>query len=223
MKDETYMFLQDSREKKNIARSARNKRTHTGKRGGVKLPSDYMTEKEKKQMNGECKSYRLNSPMKWDEFKPMPDDLKIAYIKAIREKYNAPDTQIAKMLGITQAPASVEFRRLGIGAGKTKGRCTAWDKEGFFAWIGGASVPTTNPAEVPQAEKPEPEQHEEPVSVPVVEAKTDSTEKLKAIPVAGSMTFEGSVEAVLNSIRDLLGGANVHISITWATLPDMEV
>lgn len=215
MKDETFMFLQDSREKKNIARSARNKRTHTGKRGGVKLPSDYMTEKEKKKMNGECKSYKLNSPMKWAEFKSMPDDLKIAYIKAIREKYNAPDTQIAKMLGITQPPVSVEFRRLGIGAGKTKGRCTAWDKAGFLAWISGVPVPTTDTAEVPQAETPEPEQHEEPVTAPVVEVKTDSTEKLKAIPKSGSMAFEGSVEAVLNSIRDLLGNETVHISITW--------
>lgn len=223
MKDETYLFIQDVRDKKNTARSARNKRTHTGKRGGVKLPSDYMTEKEKKKMNGECKSYRLNSPMKWAEFKTMPDDVKIIYIKAIREKYNAPDSQIAKMLGITQAPASVEFRRLGIGAGKTKGRCTAWDKEGFFAWISGVPVPTTDTAEVPQAETPEPEQHEEPVVVPVVEIPPVRTETMKAIPNSGSMTFEGSVEAVMNSIRDLLGGANVHISITWDTLPDIEV
>ena len=48
-----------------------------------------------------------------------------------------------------------------------------------------------------------------------LEVKTDSTEKLKAIPKSGSMTFEGSVEAVLNSIRDLLGNETVHISITW--------
>ena len=168
-------------------------------------------------MNCEVKSYRLNSPMKWAEFKSMPDDLKIAYIKAIREKYNAPDSQIAKMLGITQAPASVEFRRLGIGAGKTKGRCTAWDKEGFFAWIIGVPVPTTDTAEVPQAETPEPEQHEEPVSVPVVQTQPANTAKLKAIPDSGSMTFEGSVEGILDSIYRLLGGANVHISITWDT------
>ena len=215
MKDETYMFLQDSREKKNIARSARNKRTHTGKRGGVKLPSDYMTEKEKKKMNGECKSYRLNSPMKWAEFKSMPDDLKIAYIKAIREKYNAPDTYIGQMFGVAQTNVSKEIRRLGIGNGKTRSGRTHWDKAGFLAWISGVPVPTTDTAEVPQAETPEPEQHEEPVTAPVVEVKTDSTEKLKAIPKSGSMTFEGSVEAVLNSIRDLLGNETVHISITW--------
>lgn len=223
MKDETYLFIQDVREKKNVARSARSKRTHTGKRGGVKLPSDYMTEKEKKQMNGECKSYRLNSPMKWAEFKSMPDDVKIIYIKAIREKFNAPDTYIAKMFDIAQTAVSKEIKRLGIGNGKTRSGRTKWDKAGFLAWIGGVPVPTADTVEAPPTETAEPEQPEEPVAVPVVDMQTGSTEKPKAIPDAGSMTFEGSVEAVLNSIRDLLGGANVHISIIWATLPDMEV
>lgn len=46
MKDETYLFHSDCRDKKNVARSARNKRTHNGKSGGVKFPSDYMTKKE---------------------------------------------------------------------------------------------------------------------------------------------------------------------------------
>lgn len=218
MKDETYLFLQDSREKKNIARSARNKRTHTGKRGGVKLPSDYMTEKEKRKMNGEVKSYRLNSPMKWDEFKSMPDDVKIIYIKAIWERYNAPDTYIAQMFGVYRMTVSREVARLGIKNGKAVRGRQKWDKAGFLAWSGSETVPTTDPVEA--QEMPEPEQHEEPVADPVVEIPPVRIEKLKAIPGSGSMTFEGSVEAVLRSIQDLLGGANVHISITWDTLPD---
>ena len=60
MKDEEYLFHQTCREQKNIARSARNKRTHNGKGGRVKFPSDYMTKKELQKMNGEVKSYRLN-------------------------------------------------------------------------------------------------------------------------------------------------------------------
>lgn len=223
MKDETYLFIQDVRDKKNTARSARNKRTHTGKRGGVKLPSDYMTEKEKKKMNGECKSYKLNQPMKWAEFNGMPDDVKIIYIKAIREKYNAPDTHIANMFGVTQCVVSAAFKRLGINVGKTRGRCSAWDKAGFLALIGSAPVPVTDTVEVPMDKTPEPEQHEEPVADPFIEPQPVCTEIQKAIPNSGSMTFEGSVEAVLNSIRCLLGGATVHISITWDTLPDMEV
>ena len=46
MKDEEYLFRQDSRDKALTARSARHKRTHCGKGGRVKLPSDYMTKKE---------------------------------------------------------------------------------------------------------------------------------------------------------------------------------
>lgn len=222
MKDETYLYIQDVREKSITARSARSRLT--GKRGGVKLPCDYMTEKEKKKMNGECKSYKLNSPMKWAEFKSMPDYLKIAYIKAIRGKYNAPATQIAKMLGVSDCTVSVEFQRLGIHNGKTRRGRIHWDKAGFLAWISGVPVPTTDPVEATKTEINEPEQHEEPVADPVVEMqKTGSTEKPKAIPNTGSMTFEGSVEGILDSIYRLLGGVNVHISITWDTLTDMEV
>ena len=174
-------------------------------------------------MNGECKSYRLNQPMKWAEFKSMPDDVKIIYIKAIREKYNAPDTYIAKMLGIGQSMIVKEMRRLGISNGKDRSGRIKWDKAGFLAWIGAAPVSVTDTVEVPMDKTPEPEQHEEPVSDPFIEPQHGCTEIQKAIPNSGSMTFEGSVEAVLNSIRCLLGGATVHISITWDTLPDMEV
>ena len=90
MEDEKYVFFQDVREKKVTGYSARKQRSHCGKGGRVKFPSDYLTKKELKNMSGECKSYRMNSPMKWLEFRFMPRDLQIAYIKAIKEKYNPP-------------------------------------------------------------------------------------------------------------------------------------
>lgn len=85
MKDEEFLFHSDCHEKKVTARSARNTRTHNGKRGKVKFPSDYLTKKEIKAMSGEVKSYRLNEPMSWREFKAMPDDIKVTYIKLLRE------------------------------------------------------------------------------------------------------------------------------------------
>lgn len=114
MKDETYAFIQDVREKKATARSARNKRTHNGKSGRVKFPSDYMTKKEIKAMSGEVKSYRLNEPMNWKEFKAMPDDIKVSYISLLRQKYNAPDSHICKMMGTNTCSFSQEMHRLGI-------------------------------------------------------------------------------------------------------------
>lgn len=85
-------------------------------------------------MNGECKSYRLNDPMTLDEFMSMPDDIKCTYIKLIRKKFNAPVTQIAKMMGVSEATVRKELKRLGLNEGKTRSGKTKWDMEGFYAW-----------------------------------------------------------------------------------------
>ena len=89
MKDETYAFISDVKDKKITARSARHTRTHCGKGGRVRFPSDNLSKKELQKMNGECKSFRLNDPMVWKEFKSMPDDLKITYIKLQKYCRNA--------------------------------------------------------------------------------------------------------------------------------------
>ena len=57
--DEQYVLREDTREKAITARSARHTRTHCGKGGAVKFPSDYLSKKELKAMNGETKSYNI--------------------------------------------------------------------------------------------------------------------------------------------------------------------
>lgn len=222
MKDEEYLFHQTSREQKNIARSARNRRTHTGKSGRVKFPSDYMTKKELKAMNGEVKSYRLNEPMTWKEFKGLPDDIKVTYIKLLREKWGVPDTHIAEMMGIGKCSISLEMTRLNLN-GERKPRNYKWDAEGFKAWAHGVPVVEAEPVQVVKDDSstaiPE-EVIEEPVAEEnaCVDAVEYSTEETRAIPCNGSMVFEGKAEDVLKTIGVLLGGANVHISITWDVL-----
>lgn len=234
MTDEKYTFVQDVREKKVTGYSARKRRTHGGKRGRVKFPSDHLTKKELLRMSGECKSYRLNEPMKWAQFKEMPDDLKITYIKLIREKYNADGKSIAEMLGVCSATATKEFRRLGIGEGKTRGHYTKWDKEGFLAWCHGVSlpaeeIPVAEPAEVKslgeQVQELEEELlnlQEEPVSEEVQEIEPEivKEEPAKVVPKAGNMIFEGTAQDVLKTVAVLLGGANVRINLTWTLVED---
>lgn len=65
----------DVLEKKRIARSAFLKPRHSG----CTLPSDKMTRKEIAAMNGEVKTYNVTRPMKWSEYKRLPDDLKREY------------------------------------------------------------------------------------------------------------------------------------------------
>lgn len=211
MNDEEWLFHNDTREKKNIAHSARNKRTHNGKRGGVKFPSDYMTQKEIKKMSGEAKTYRLNEPMSWKEFKGMPDDIKVMYVKLLREKYRVSDTKIAHMMGATQATAQREFLRLGVTLGKGV-RQKNFDSEGWTAWCNGLkgfATETPVAAEEPIPEYPEITDEE------TVFVEPEEPVVCRAIPNTGNMVFKGKTEEILKTVAALLGGANVHISITW--------
>ena len=155
MKDETYVFISDVKDKKVTARSARHQRTHTGKGGRVRLPSDNLSKKELMKMNGECKSYRLNEPMTKAEFKALPDDLKVTYIKLLRNKYNVPDNQLGLALGYSHSAFNKVTAKLGVNRSEVGGK-QKWDKDGFYAWWHGVdALPTPVP--------------EEPIEAPVIE------------------------------------------------------
>lgn len=112
-------------------------------------------------MSGECKSFRLNEPMAWKEFKAMPDDIKVTYIKLLQQKFNVPFVHIGKMLGCTQRTISCEIIRLGLSEGKNcKGRSKKWDKDGFYAWVNGVKK---LPTQVPEETTEEPVIEEVPV------------------------------------------------------------
>ena len=95
MTDEKYTFITDVAEKKRTARGAFNKRTHNGKGGKVRFPSDYLSNKERNEMNGKVREYRMNSPITYSEFKKYPDDLKKNYVKRLRDMFDVSDTDIA--------------------------------------------------------------------------------------------------------------------------------
>jgi hypothetical protein len=222
VKDEEYLFYSDARDKKNIARSARNQRTHNGKRGRVKLPSDYLTKKELKAMNGAVESYKLNNPMTWAEFKRMPDDLKESYIKLLRKRYNVPDSQIAEMLGVHKVTLCNFFKTMGLAKGGKRSGTENWDKEGWLAWTQDITVTAEANEDNQEAETCTQEDevaeaiHEE-CEEPVCEAVA---EVVQAVPVGGELTFEGSAETALKTVISLLGTANVKLSVKWEMLDE---
>lgn len=117
--DEQWAMIEDSIEKKNIARSSRGKRTHCGKRGGVKFPSDFMSKKELKAMNGEVKSYKMHDPMSWKEFLALPDDLKKEYVKYIRERFKVTYTALADAFGVSLSHFCKLNKKLGLPSGRS--------------------------------------------------------------------------------------------------------
>lgn len=165
MKDETYSYFSDVKTRGQISRSARNRRTHNGKRGRVKFPSDYMTKKEINAMNGEVKSYRLNEPMSWTEFKAMPDDIQFGYIRLLKEKYSATNMAIEKMFG--KGNGTLARHMKGIGYDVTSMKSGKFDREGWTAFVNRIPVKKEEPIEAKEeepvveeeAEKPAPEEN----------------------------------------------------------------
>lgn len=119
--DEQYVMISDSIEKKKIAHSSHNRKTHCGKGGRVKFPSDYLSKKELKAMNGDVKSYNLNRPMTWEEFRSMPQDLQIMYIKKLRNEFGVPDIVLSKAMGVCKSSFSKAMKDLNLSLGKSAG------------------------------------------------------------------------------------------------------
>lgn len=127
-------LFEDSRDKAITARSARNRRGHTGKGGPVRLPSDFLTEKQLEALNGECKTYRLGEPMSFGHFADMPADLRVMYIRKLREKFNVPDMEIARMFGITIDMLLYYYQALGIKPSPVT-NADAWNVVGWSEWL----------------------------------------------------------------------------------------
>ena len=132
MSEITDMFYDECADRKRTARGAFNKRTHNGKCGGVKFPSDYLSKKEKNKMNGEIKVYKMNEPITYAEFKKYPDDLKKQYVNNLREKFDVPDKAIAEMMGVNKNTLNRLLNMIGASGGRRGSRKA--DYEGFEKW-----------------------------------------------------------------------------------------
>ena len=204
MTDERYTFVSDVRDKKRTARGAFNKRTHCGKGGAVKFPSDFMSKKEIMAMNGEVKAYKLNDPMTWGEFKSMPDDLKIGYVKSLRERFSVSDAEIGRMMGVSRSSVSSETKRLGIPSSNTRGR-HVWDKDGWYAWCNGVKLEAANDA---------PEKNEI-VEIKQVEQTAQTEQTPPTPPYQGKMMFCCGLYDALRTVASTLGDTKVNLMISW--------
>ena len=219
MTDEKFVFIEDCKDKKRTARGAFNKRTHCGKGGAVKFPSDYLTTKEKKAMNGECKSYRMNDPMKWDEFKKMPEDLQIAYIKAIRQQFNAPDTEITKMMGVTHSWATKYFKKLGLALGKNHKR-GHFEKDAWTRWVNGVPQVTCYD-ETDEATAEEPTEFMTEEVKEYVEQDIQATQAMADIlrpeikMHGGHISITGMTSDLMRCVYDIIGERKVYMTFHW--------
>ena len=127
-------FDYDAMQKKRIARGAAHMKRGS-KSNKCTLPSDYLTDAQKRRLNGPVSTYKLDEPMSWESFKAMPEDLQKKYILNLQETYQANDKMIGKMFGKSDVTVGEYRKKLGINSiGKSKMtrdkvgiRNTKWD------------------------------------------------------------------------------------------------
>lgn len=182
-------------------------------------------------MSGECKSYRLNEPMKWAEFISMPEDIQVTYIKLLREKWNTPNSVIAMMLGCDRGWLSKHL--LSLGFEKQPSGPKNWDKKGFAEWWHPVEeAKDEQPVEVPVEEVELVEEeifatNEENISFEEVPNPGIKVNLIKedeapafAYPISGSMSFEGKTKDIINTLSVLLLGKKVKLSVSWEVIND---
>ena len=165
MTDEEFVFRQTERERKRDGRGTFNKKRQGGR--NVRLPSDGMSKKEWKKMNGEVKTYDMGKLVSWKEFRAMPHDIQQAYLDGICDRFEGIfGAVIAKGMGTTQtafnqfkynAKLSIKNNRAGSGAGTQEFYASEAGRR-WLAWVDGTPFKADEPmdeelvAEEPKAE-----------------------------------------------------------------------
>ena len=106
-------FDYDAMQKKRSARGASHMKCGS-KSKKCTLPSDYLTDAQKRRLNGPVSTYKLDEPMSWESFKAMPEDLQKQYILNLQNTYQANDKMVGKMFGKSDVTVGEHRKRLGL-------------------------------------------------------------------------------------------------------------
>ena len=106
-------FDYDVLQKKRTAAGARHmKRGSRSKR--CSLPSDNLTPAQLKRRNGPVSTYKLDAPMRWNDFKEMPVDLQKKYLTYLVETYGATNEMLGDMFYVHPTHVGAVKKALGV-------------------------------------------------------------------------------------------------------------
>ena len=88
------MLNKENAEKKRIARGDHNKVRGGGR--NVKMPSDYLSKKEREKLNGEVFTFDPRRFYNWDEFKALPDVYQLKWVNSVINRYNVGVSTISR-------------------------------------------------------------------------------------------------------------------------------
>lgn len=117
MNDAAYAFVEDVKHKKSLVRG-----NFAKVRGGgrvVRLPSDHLTAKQRKEMNGKLNTYEMDKPHSLNELAGWPSEIQKEYMQNIIDKYLPSVQDVGRMLKCNSKKAYDYLALLGIEREKT--------------------------------------------------------------------------------------------------------
>lgn len=119
-------FDYDCMQKKRVARGAF---AHVSrKRGKCRLPSDFLTHAQRKEKNGEVKSYNITRPMPWAEFKTLPEDLKREFFRNM-QSFGGTASWLADEMGAVSATIRAAAKAAGTPFVRGNGNLPLWHRK----------------------------------------------------------------------------------------------
>lgn len=213
-------FHKENREKKNIGHSAYKK--SGGRRGKCRMPSDYLTKKQKEGLNSKVESVTLNKPLSWSEFISLNKNLQKEYMKNLIEKYGARQSDMAEMFSIDRSNLCRWLKREHPDIIFSRNRSKYVDRR-WETFVNNAKEPTavellTKTHDWSKHDN-EPKKDVDPVEAIREEAKALGIEFVPKPPITiaeGSITFRGMPAQIFNKIAYILDTKKPHeISISF--------
>lgn len=212
--------------KKRIARGASARKCGSKSRRCT-LPSDYLTDAQKKARNGKLSTYNLSKPMTYEQFKLMPRDLQREYLLKLRNDMHASARVIALMFGCSDETVRCAIHELGIGTG---GKKMIMNRDQLTRWNNWLSGDVTNtPVSVT-----EPETEAETISTAAEEIEAASapvscgasTEEIKyAALTSGELNLRGTASEILRRLAVVFeaeSDAQMFVSVKFSVGNEVE-
>ena len=192
MTDAEKMFRQTSKERKNPRGVWAKKSGSRSKR--CSLPSDNLTAKQRKELNGAVETINTMKILSYDEWKVLSKSMKELYLEALFSQHNARVCDVAAMWGRSDVGLRESVKRQGIDLGKIAKKSRAYKKNSADeSWL--AFLKNSRAVEMEDLQEPVEEenvQQEAPESVKQPLPKDD--ELLRVI--SGVLNYEGDPAAI---------------------------
>ena len=210
--------------KKRIARGAAARKCGSKSRRCT-LPSDYLTDAQKKARNGKMSTYNLSKPMTYEQFKLMPRDLQREYLLKLRNDMHASARVIAQMFGCSYETVRVVICDLGINTGGKKIYMNLDQLLRWNNWLSGDAANTPVAVTEPETET---ETEAEAISAAAEETEDASapvnndasTEEIKcAALLGGKLNLRGTASEILGRLAIVFGAesdAQMFVSVKFS-------